>query len=127
MAKIKFPRISGNSLFDKSIWVAVMLGILYIIGIGVAQSTLSLTLPFLTALVVVFIVNYVYDYLNSAKAYHIQSLIASILVVVLAYSIITLLGTNISQGITIIGFVELVIVATVLEYIGIVIGKELKL
>lgn len=123
----KLPRLTKNSILDKSIWVGVILVILAILGLGISVASISFTIPFVIALVVVFVVNIIYDYVNSTNIYHVQSLIASILVALFAYSIVSYLGTSIVNIVSVLGVIELLIVAIVLEYIGIVIGKELKL
>ena len=123
----KLPRLTKNSILDKSIWVGVILVILAILGLGISVASISFTIPFVIALVVVFVVNIIYDYVNSTNIYHFQSLIASILVALFAYSIVSYLGTSIVNIVSVLGVIELLIVAIVLEYIGIVIGKELKL
>ncbi len=123
----KLPRLTKNSILDKSIWVGIFLVLLSLFGLGISVANISFTIPFVTALIVVFVVNIVYDYINSTKLYHIQSLIASILVAIFAYSIVSYLGTSVASITSILGIVELLIVAIVLEYVGIVIGKEIKI
>lgn len=123
----KLPRLTKNSILDKSIWVGIFVVALAILGLGVSVANISFTIPFVTALIVVFIVNVVYDYINSTKIYHVQSLIASILVALFAYSIVSYLGTSVASITSILGVIELLIVAIVLEYIGIIIGKEVKI
>jgi hypothetical protein len=126
MVKYKLPRISKNSMLNKGIWVGLALTILSIFGIAVSVAQIALTTALLFALVIVFVVNLIYDYITSTKMYHLQSFVASLFVVLFAYSIIVLLGTSISAVASPIGFVELLVVLVVLEYVGIIIGKEIK-
>jgi hypothetical protein len=113
--------IKKDSLVQRSVIIGVFLTLLALIGWSISISPLQLSIGFFGALVTVFVVNAIYDYLSAKQFFHLESFVASLLIVALAYSIVIMLGGS-TQNFTIVSTIELVIIASVLEYAGVIIS-----
>lgn len=133
--KTELPQISKNPLLNKSVWIGVFVTILTYAGLGLIQlSNLSLgtgvisTTGFLTTLVVVLIVNLIYDHLVSNKHYYwAQDIIASFLIALLLPIILGFMGIASISTLSVWTAVGTFISVLILQYAGIWVAREMKL
>lgn len=107
-----------KDIWKRSIIIALLLAVLMIIGVGISMTPIELSIGFLGALVTVFVVNSLYDYLTESKFFHLESLGASLVVVLFAYTTLALLGGNAINP-SLLSIIEIIIIASIYEYVGV--------